>query len=254
MLLDATAAGGQAAASSRIEDYRGFPRGVGGEELTRLALVQAMKLSTALHAMHGGRHRRQRRRRRRRLRPLTASRAAPMTQTESVTPGDHGSVTVHLADKSQDTSAGGHRRHRCSVPAAQHRPLGRVRTLRRYSRTRPPNLTRRRCESRPVTVVGGANFAGQAALFLTSRAPRVDLVVRSPDLSPRCRTTWLSASGSTRWFAVVPRRGLRPGGRLLVDRVADPHGRRVKRNGGERRLVLLHRGRARHALAHLCCS
>src|SRR5699024_123854 len=49
VLLDANAVGGQAAASSRIENYPGFPRGVSGEELTRLALVQAMKFGAQLY-------------------------------------------------------------------------------------------------------------------------------------------------------------------------------------------------------------
>src|SRR6478735_7462898 len=50
----------------------------------------------------------------------------------------------------------------------------------RYSAT---ELDARGCESLPVTVVGGANSAGQAALFLASRGSRVDVVIRRPDFS-----------------------------------------------------------------------
>ena len=50
VLLDAAGAGGQAATSSRIENYLGFPRGVSGDELTRRALVQAQKFGAQLYA------------------------------------------------------------------------------------------------------------------------------------------------------------------------------------------------------------
>jgi len=44
LLLDARGPGGQAGASSRIENYLGFPSGVSGSELTRRALAQAQRL------------------------------------------------------------------------------------------------------------------------------------------------------------------------------------------------------------------
>lgn len=43
LLLDARGPGGQAAASSKIENYLGFPLGVSGSELTRRALAQAQR-------------------------------------------------------------------------------------------------------------------------------------------------------------------------------------------------------------------
>jgi len=45
--LDAVAIGGQAGASSRIENYAGFPNGISGEALTGRAAVQAMRLARA---------------------------------------------------------------------------------------------------------------------------------------------------------------------------------------------------------------
>src|SRR5436309_12537384 len=44
LLLDEHGPGGQAAASSRIENYLGFPSGVSGSELTRRALATAQRL------------------------------------------------------------------------------------------------------------------------------------------------------------------------------------------------------------------
>ena len=176
VLLDGTAAGGQAATSSRIENYLGFPRGVSGEELTRLALVQAMKFGAQLYT------------------PCTVVAIDAVDPAsdgldgstddaeQTATPGDRGGVTVHLADKSQIRAqavivATGARYRRLNVARwAEFERCGDI----RYSAT---ELDARGCESRPVTVVGGANSAGQAALFLASRGSRVDLVVRSPDLS-----------------------------------------------------------------------
>jgi hypothetical protein len=43
VLLDAVGPGGQAAASSRIENYLGFPSGLSGSDLTARAAVQALK-------------------------------------------------------------------------------------------------------------------------------------------------------------------------------------------------------------------
>ena len=41
------------------------------------------------------------------------------------------------------------------------------------------------CRGRPVVVVGGANSAGQAALFLAARGSEVHLVIRGADLAAR---------------------------------------------------------------------
>jgi thioredoxin reductase (NADPH) len=46
-------------------------------------------------------------------------------------------------------------------------------------------LDARRCAGEPVTVIGGANSAGQAALFLASSERVVTLAVRGPDLAAK---------------------------------------------------------------------
>lgn len=53
LLLDAVAAGGQAAASSRIENYLGFTSGISGAELTGRAAVQAQKFGARIAAPAG---------------------------------------------------------------------------------------------------------------------------------------------------------------------------------------------------------
>src|SRR5207237_10834511 len=46
--LDAVGAGGQAGASSRIENYAGFPNGISGEDLTARTAIQAQRLGALL--------------------------------------------------------------------------------------------------------------------------------------------------------------------------------------------------------------
>ena len=48
--LDATSTGGQAGASSRIENYVGFPNGISGEDLVSRAAIQAQRLGARLNA------------------------------------------------------------------------------------------------------------------------------------------------------------------------------------------------------------
>ncbi|WP_433824428.1 NAD(P)/FAD-dependent oxidoreductase [Actinoplanes sp. CA-015351] len=52
VLLDRTGIGGQAAKSARIENYLGFPLGISGEDLARLAMVQALKFGVRIFARY----------------------------------------------------------------------------------------------------------------------------------------------------------------------------------------------------------
>jgi thioredoxin reductase (NADPH) len=48
LTVDAVATGGQAGTSTRIENYLGFPAGISGAELTRNALLQALKFGARI--------------------------------------------------------------------------------------------------------------------------------------------------------------------------------------------------------------
>jgi thioredoxin reductase (NADPH) len=52
VVLEAWGPGGQAGASSRIENYLGFPAGISGVELTRAATVQARRFDAVLSSFH----------------------------------------------------------------------------------------------------------------------------------------------------------------------------------------------------------
>lgn len=158
-IFDVTGAGGQAATSSKIDNYLGFPHGVSGGELADSAALQALKFGAQLYT------------------PCQVVRISTST-TDAPEP------TVTLFDgtviraRAAIIATGAHYR-RLGVARRDHFER---RTQIRYSAT---ELDARDCRSQPVTVVGGANSAGQAALFLASKGCRVDLVVRASALEAR---------------------------------------------------------------------
>lgn len=155
VLLDAVAPGGQAASSSRIENYLGFPHGLSGQQLAESAALQALKFGARLYA------------------PCL------------VTALDAGQerLVLSLNDGTQILSrsviiASGARYRKLDVERWEEFEGAGV----YYSAT---ELEARDCTSRPVTVVGGANSAGQAALFLASHGSRVTLAVRGPEVASK---------------------------------------------------------------------
>jgi thioredoxin reductase (NADPH) len=155
VLLDAVGTGGQAAASSRIENYFGFPFGLSGNDLTGLAVLQALKFGAQL--------------------------ASPCQAVKLDTDRNGGLLRLHLQ--------GGEVIHSKAVviaTGARYRalPLERWPDFEGagiyYAAT---ELEARGCTGSPVTVVGGANSAGQAALYLAGRGSEVSLVVRGPDIA-----------------------------------------------------------------------
>ena len=149
VLLDAQGPGGQAATTSRIENYLGFPGGISGDDLTRLALVQALKFGAQVYApCH-----------------VVGMRGEPSGPVLTLADGSEVRARAVIV-------ATGARYRRLAV--ARWDEFERRGAI-RYSAT---ELDVAGCESSPVTVVGGANSAGQAALFLASRGCRVDVVVR----------------------------------------------------------------------------
>ena len=152
VLLDRVAPGGQASATSRIENYLGFPFGVSGGDLIGQAQLQALKFGVRVFA------------------PCEA------TGLEA----SAGGITLSLAD-----GAMVHARAVIVSTGASYRalPLDRWAELEGagiyYSAT---PLEAKQVAGATVVVVGGANSAGQAALFLASNACAVHLVIRGDNL------------------------------------------------------------------------
>jgi thioredoxin reductase (NADPH) len=155
VLLDAVGTGGQAAASSRIENYFGFPFGLSGNDLTGLAVLQALKFGAQL--------------------------ASPCQAVKLDTDRVGNLLRLRLqGGEVIDTKAV------IIATGARYRalPLERWPDFEGagiyYAAT---ELEARGCTGSPVTVVGGANSAGQAALYLAGRGSDVSLVVRGPDIA-----------------------------------------------------------------------
>jgi thioredoxin reductase (NADPH) len=151
-LLDSVAAGGQAARTSRIENYLGFPAGISGGELAERGLLQAEKFGA---------------------RRTVPAEAVDLQRRE-------GNFVLRLADGTEMTTrcvivASGVRVRRLEVPG-----LEKFEDTCVYYAATP--LEARQCVGDPVVVVGGGNSAGQAAIFLADAAAEVRLVVRESSL------------------------------------------------------------------------
>lgn len=153
VLLDAITTGGQAAASSRIENYLGFTSGLSGADLMTRGVIQAQKFGARI---------------------ATPARVTALDADESC-------LRVHLDD---DTTINTRTVIIASGARYKTLPLPRWCDFEGagiyYAAT---ELEARMCGPARVAVIGGANSAGQAALFLAGRGNHVDLVVRAESLA-----------------------------------------------------------------------
>jgi thioredoxin reductase (NADPH) len=153
LVLDGRSFGGQAGASSRIENYLGFPTGISGQALTARAFIQAQKFGAQF--------------------------AVPVSVVEL----DCSRPPLHRVALDRGLSVYG-RTVVIASGARYRRPeienLGRFEgtSVSYWATTIEANL----CEGRDIVLVGGGNSAGQAAAFLAPFARRVHLVARSPGL------------------------------------------------------------------------
>ena len=152
VVVDAVATGGQAATSSQIENYLGFPAGITGGELADRAVVQARKFG-AVFDIPG---------------EAVSLRQADGYHVVGLAEGDD--LIAHAV-----LIATGVRYRRLSIPGIDRLEGSSV----YYAAT---EFEARLCRQDPVTVVGGGNSAGQAACFLARRSPVVNLVIRHEDL------------------------------------------------------------------------
>jgi thioredoxin reductase (NADPH) len=153
LVVEANSPGGQAGTSSRIENYLGFPTGISGRDLAGRAYAQAQKFGAEV---------------------MIAKGAAELVC-------EHNAYGVRLDDSVTIPArtvviATGARYHRPSLAnLAQFEGAGVY-----YNAT---FMEAQLCEGDEVIVVGGANSAGQAAVFLAQTVRRVHLLVRSSSLS-----------------------------------------------------------------------
>jgi thioredoxin reductase (NADPH) len=148
-VLEAVAPGGQAGATSRIENYLGFPEGISGTELTTRATMQAQKFGALLAS------------------PCRVDRLTAKGKQFSVLLADG----TELSARTVVAATGAIYRR---LPLASWQRLEGAGIY--YAAT---DLEAGLCAGSPVLVLGGGNSAGQAALYLARHCPRVTIVIRS---------------------------------------------------------------------------
>ncbi len=152
IMFDAVAVGGQAATSSRIENYLGFPAGISGGELAERAVLQARKFGAGFKV------------------PAEVVGLQLREGCQVVVLDDDSAVNARAV-----VVATGVRYHRLHVPRLEEFEGISV----HYAAT---DVEARACRNDPVAVIGGGNSAGQATVFLARQAARVRLVIRSDDV------------------------------------------------------------------------
>jgi thioredoxin reductase (NADPH) len=153
LVVESWAPGGQAGTSTRIENYLGFPTGIGGRELTTKATLQARRFDAVLSSYH---------------------------RATELADGPEGLVRIDLDD-------GQHVLARSLVMATGARwrelraeGIDRFRGAGVYHAAMATDAERAR--DKDVIVIGGGNSAGQAAVGLSRQARSVRVIVRGKAL------------------------------------------------------------------------
>jgi len=152
VLVEREATGGQAGQSTRIENYLGFPDGVSGVQLTDRARRQATRFGAEI---------------------LTAAAVTGLSVRGSsrvVGLADGGEVAAHTVILATGVAY-------ATLDAPGTRELTGRGIFYGSAATEAPA-----CADEDVYVVGGANSAGQAAVYLSRHARRVTMVVRADSL------------------------------------------------------------------------
>jgi thioredoxin reductase (NADPH) len=202
VMVEREAPGGQAGQSSRIENYLGFPQGLTGSDLTQRATLQARRLGAEL-----------------------------LTVQDAV------GLRVEGSGRFVDLSGGGALSANCVLVASGVA----------YRQLDTPGFAEltgagiyygaalaeaRSCSDQHVVVIGGANSAGQAAVYFSEHAAKVTMLVRST----------LEKSMSHYLIERIGKLGtidVRPGSEAVRAEGADGHLARLHvRNGGGNEEVL----------------
>ena len=153
LVIEASAPGGQAGSSSKIENYLGFPTGISGQALAGRAFTQAEKFGARFAIARGA-------------------------------------VRLHCDDVPYgvELEGGGIVRGRAVIVATgvaynklEVPNLARFEGVGIYYAATYVESTL--CDDEEVIVVGGGNSAGQAATFLARRSKHVHILIRGPNLA-----------------------------------------------------------------------
>jgi thioredoxin reductase (NADPH) len=152
VLVEREAPGGQAGTSSRIENYLGFPKGLSGGDLARRAVDQARRFEVEI------------------LTPQEVSAVRVEDPYRIVTLSDETEISCYALIITTGVSY-----RKLDAPGVD-RLTGRGIY---YGAAQTEAFS---CKDEDVFIVGGANSAGQAAMFFSGKAGKVFLLCRGDDL------------------------------------------------------------------------
>ncbi len=152
VLIEREAPGGQAGTSSRIENYLGFPVGLSGGDLTRRAVTQAKRFGVEL------------------LWPQEVIGVRVEDQYRIVTLADGSELSCHALIIATGVSY-----RLLNVPGIKQLTGAGV----YYGAAKTEAIA---CSGEDVFIVGGANSAGQAAMYFSKYASSVTILVRGDSL------------------------------------------------------------------------
>jgi len=153
LVVESATPGGQAAASSKIENYLGFPTGLSGQELAARAIAQTEKFGAKMIVAHS-------------VARLDCARRPFKVVLDSGNKLPARAVVI-------------------ATGAQYNKP--RIANLGQFEGQGvyygATHMESQLCEQEEVIVVGGGNSAGQAAVFLSQTTTKVHILVRSGELS-----------------------------------------------------------------------
>ena len=153
VMIEREAPGGQAGTSSRIENYLGFPVGLSGGDLARRAVAQAKSFGVEI------------------LSPQEVTKIRVQDPYRFITLVDGTEISCHALILALGVSW-----RRLDVPGLEQLTGAGV----YYGAAQTEAMT---CQGEDVYIIGGANSAGQAAMYFSRYARQVTMLIRSESLA-----------------------------------------------------------------------
>ncbi len=167
VMIEREAPGGQAGTSSRIENYLGFPVGLSGGDLARRAVTQAKRFGVEI------------------LTPQEATHVRMEDNYRIVTLSDGKEISCHALIMALGVSW-----RRLTAPGIDKFTGAGV----YYGAAQTEAAA---CKDEDVYVVGGANSAGQAAMYFSRYARKVTMLVRGDSLAKSMSQYLIDQIGET---------------------------------------------------------
>lgn len=167
VMIERQAPGGQAGSSSRIENYLGFPVGLSGGDLARRGVTQAKRFGVEI------------------LTPQEVVAIRVENSYRIVTLADGSEITCHALLLATGVSW-----RRLNIPGCEKLTGKGI----YYGAAKTEAIA---CKNEHVYLVGGANSAGQAAMYFSQYASKVTMLVRGDSLTKSMSQYLIDQIGAT---------------------------------------------------------